>query len=152
MCLCSLMEENSDAEVKTNKQCSLRFHLASPASPPASSAFPAPPPSHPPVFPYRLTQHPQSLLARLVPRGQRGMVDDAGDVGVVVAAAHLQGELAAHRVRGIVWNGLHHVWASWREEWARRNDMTVNRRAYSGTKTTLYTKCKPGTEKTLPVL
>lgn len=105
---------------KTNKQCSLRFHLASPASPPASSAFRSPAP-HSPVFPYRLTQHPQSLLARLVPRGQGGMVDDAGDVGVVVAAGHLQGELAAHRVRGIVFNGLHHVWASWRGEWARRN-------------------------------
>lgn len=40
------------------------------------------------------------------------MVDGAGDEGVVVAAAHREGELAAHVVRGIVWDGLDHVWTS----------------------------------------
>lgn len=43
------------------------------------------------------------------------MVDGTGDEGVIVAAAHHEGELTAHIVRGIVWNGLHHVWTPWGE-------------------------------------
>lgn len=35
------------------------------------------------------------------------MVNGTGDEGVVVAAAHLQGELTAHLVSGTVWIGLH---------------------------------------------
>lgn len=49
-----------------------------------------------------LTQHPQSLLAPLVPRRQGGVVHDAGDKGVVIAAAYIQSELALHRVGGTV--------------------------------------------------
>lgn len=35
------------------------------------------------------------------------MVNGTGDEGVVIAAAHLQGELTAHFVSGIIWIGLH---------------------------------------------
>lgn len=60
-----------------------------------------------------LTQHPQSLLAPLVARCQGRMVDGAGDQGAVVVAVHLQSQLAADVVGGVVLNRLHHVWFTW---------------------------------------
>lgn len=44
------------------------------------------------------------------------MVDGTGDEGFIVVAAHHEGELAAHVVCGIIWNGLHHVWTPWGEK------------------------------------
>lgn len=85
-------------------KCSLRFD--SPSLPPAASTSPTPSLGW-------LTQHPQSILAPLVPLGQGGVVDTAGDEGVVVAAAHHQGQFAAHIVCGIICNGLHQIWVTW---------------------------------------
>lgn len=97
--------------IEIKKQSSLRFSIA---SHPALSSFCNCPPS--PQFPSWLTQHPQSLLAPLVPRSKRGVVDGAGDERVVIAGAHLQGELAAHVVRGVAINSLHHLWTAWGKE------------------------------------
>lgn len=107
--------------IEIKKQSSLRFSTASHPSP---SSFCTCLPS--PQFPSWLTQHPQSLLAPLVPRRKRGVVDGAGDERVVIAGAHLQGELAAHVVRGVAINSLHHLWTAWGEE-NKKN--TVRRRA-----------------------
>lgn len=66
--------------------------------------------------PVGLTQHPQSLGTFLVPWGQSSMVNGTGDEGVVVIAAHLQGEHAAHFESEITWIGLHRVGTTWDKE------------------------------------
>lgn len=107
---------------KITEEGSFELQFPSPV-PSAPAVFSPPSLARYPSFPRWLTQHPQGLLAPFVPRGQRGVVDRTGDGDVVVAGAHLQGELTGHVVCGVVWNGLHHIWTPWDEK-TRRGDVS----------------------------